>query len=415
MAAVIVPAPTPPSPVGAVNARATGDYAIVQNEHVQIVFRPVSRKADGVHFGEISVKRGTQWNTVAWIPQYMPGGTVEFPPKADNAASTARLRFSGDLDEVGRMTITFDLQRGSKTVATRYEFQAKQAATIKLLPGPTLCILDRDEAIFPGVEWLVGDELSSSSLDIAPSHPDRIRAIVHPNWITIPAIAVHGRHGTVGLLWDIRQKWDGTRDRPGVFFRSPDQAQNQRSHGIGLFLPNSPEFCTPNTWDVTVRKQCGLEPGKPIRLEAQIYADGEAKDALSAIDEWAKIYGFPKPAPLPQGSYEKEIQFSMQAYLKSLWVPEEQKWWTTKGGGMMSGKDRPRSFLADLLVGEMLSPDEAIRRQCRARVDEVLKLIGGEPRLDAQRFAGRVDSALADASAAAGLLMSPGMGMTHAE
>jgi hypothetical protein len=219
-------------------------------------------------------------------------------------------------------------------------------------------------------------------------------------------MGVHGRHGTVGLLWNARQKWDGALDRPGAQFLSV--AQEYRGHTLWLFLPNPPDFFKPNTRQLTPAKPYRLEPGKPIRLECQIYADGDAPDALSAIDQWAKIYGFPQPAALPHGSYEREIEFSMQAYLKSLWVPEEQKWWTSKGGGMMSTKDRPRTFLADLLVGEMLSPDAAARQQCRARADEVLKLIGGEPRLDAQRFPGRMDASLAEPSAIAGLLMSRG-------
>jgi hypothetical protein len=255
----------------------------------------------------------------------------------------------------------------------------------------------------------VGDELSSSSLDIAAGHADRIRAVVHPNWVTIPAVGIHGRHGTVGLIWDVRQKWDGTRDRPGVYFGSPDQGYNYRSHQIALFVPNPPEFIKPNTWKITPDKDYRLGPGKKLKLEALIYADGTAADALSAIDQWAEIFGFPQPAALPRGSYEQEIQFSMQAYLKSLWVPEEKKWWTSKGAGeLLSPKGLPQSYVADLLLGEILSPSQDIRRQCRARAEEVLKIIGGPARLDAQRFPGRFDAAIANSAAAAGLLMSRG-------
>ena len=93
---------------------------------------------------------------------------------------------------------------------------------------------DRDEAVFPGVEWLVGNERSSDSADIAESHPDRIRTIVHPNWVTIPAIGIHGRNGTVGLLWDVHQKWDGTHDRPGVHLRSPRASNQPMPHDAAL-------------------------------------------------------------------------------------------------------------------------------------------------------------------------------------
>ncbi len=406
-AVLVSPAGTLPAPSDAMKARATADYALLENEHVRLVFRRVMSLWAG---GEISVKTRTHWHTVAWILQLLPELTIDSPPESEMSPNgSARLRFSGKLSETGPVAITFDLQPRSKTIAACYEIQVKRAAAIKFFPSPVLFVLDRDEAIFPGVEWLVEEELSSGTLDIAESHPDRIRHVVHPNWITVPAIGIHGRHGTVGLLWDVHQKWDGTRDRPGVYFGSPDRAHHHRSHQISLFLPNPPEFVKANTSEITSQKEYRLEPGKPLKLEALIYADGEAKDALAAVDQWIKAFGVPQPAALPRGSYEREIEFSMQAYLKSLWVPEEKKWWTSKGAGeLLSPKGLPRSYVADLLVGDLLSPDREVRRQCRARAEEVLKIIGGPARLDAQRFPGRLDSALASSAQAASLLMSRG-------
>ena len=68
---------------------------------------------------------------------------------------------------------------------------------------------------------------------------------------------------------------------------------------------------------------------------------------------------------------------------------------------MLSQQGRPRSFVADLLLGEILSPSEAARRACRARAEEVLALIGGQPRVDAQRFPARADLGMANPGAAA--------------
>jgi hypothetical protein len=152
-----------------------------------------------------------------------------------------------------------------------------------------------------------------------------------------------------------------------------------------------------------------LQPGKPLSIECRILADGAAADALAAVDHWARLYGIPKPAAIPRGSYEKEIEFSMQAYLASLWVPEAKTWWTSKGAGpVLSPKGRPPSYAADLLVGELLSPSPEVRKQCRARAEEVLGLLGGEPRLDAARFPGRMDLGLANPMNAAALLNSRG-------
>jgi len=97
----------------------------------------------------------------------------------------------------------------------------------------------------------------------------------------------------------------------------------------------------------------------------------------------------------------------MRGYLESLWEAETQEWWSSKGGNpLMCKLGRPRHYVADLLVGEILSPDEAVRKQCRARAEQVLKLIGGEARLDAQRYGGRADLAYASPGRAAALLAS---------
>ncbi len=408
-----------PPPSGALKATASDDYRLLENEHLRLVFP--SAASPGV--GELSVKTSSGWKRVAWLSrlaeitfELKPGELSthyvlpDVPGRAEVAPGrVARLTFAHDDEEGGYSArVAFELKPGARAITARYHLDAKEPASLAHFVGPSLYVLDRDEAVFPGVEWLVDDELSSGSLDIAAGHADHIRGVVHPNWITIPAMGVHGRHGTVGLLWNVHQKWDGTRDRPGAIFGSPDQARNLRSHHMALFLPNPPEFVKPNTLRIEPAKEYRLEPGKPLKLEALIYADGEAKDALAAVDEWVRQFGIPQPAPLPRGSYEREIEFSMQAYLKSLWVPEEKTWWTTKGGGMMSGKDRARAFVADLLLGELLSPNPEVRRQCRARADEVLNLIGGEPRPDAQRQPGRVDLLLGDATAAASLLSARG-------
>lgn len=438
-----------PPPSGALKAVAEpGYYCVLENEYVRFAC-PVGLLARGpaagslpdrearladIPVGELSVRAQSGWRRVAWLPllaQYYyrdaAGGLagILVPPSSLDRAEvvpgrSARLLADWN-DPQGRcsLRIVFELKPGARAITAQYELLAKKPAALACFVGPALDILERDEAVFPGAEWLERDELSSSPLDIAEGHPDRIRAIVHPDWITIPAIGIHGQDGTVGLLWDVHQKWDGVRDRPGVYFGSPGQGQNQRSHRVAMFLPNPPDFVKANTWafpdsgpnplDIKEDRGYRLEPGKPLRLEAQIYADGDAPDALSAIDEWIKIYGIPKPAPLPHGTYEKEIQFSMQAYLKSLWVPEEKKWWTSKGAGeLLSPKGLPRPYAADLLVGELLCPDREVRRQCRARADEVLKILGGPTRLDAQRFPGRLDAGLANPAEAAGLLMTRG-------
>jgi hypothetical protein len=422
---VVGAATEPPPPSGTLRAAiasVTGGAgsAILENENLRLVFR---RNEFGFGPSAVEVKTAAGWTTAAWMPRlsrvvYLDGNAVRHDetvcvseePTAEFAAGQPALRFAWSSAGPGKpalhLAVTFALASGARTITTRHELTAAAPCGLLALEGPMVYALDRDEAVYPGLEWLVNDEVSSGTLDIAEGHADRVRYVVHPNFITIPALGVHSRHGTVGLLWDIHQKWDGRRDRPSAVFASPDRFENQRAHLMGLFLPTVPGFVKLNTREAARETPFHLEAGKPIRLEAGIYADATAADALAAVDEWTRRHGFPRPAPLPRGSYEREIEFSMRAYLDSLWVPETREWWSSKGGGSMSTKERSSGFVADLLLGALLSPDGDVRRRCRARVDEVLPLVGGAPRLDAQRFPGRRDLALADPSAAAGLLAS---------
>ncbi|MCH5377387.1 MAG: hypothetical protein JJ992_25790, partial [Planctomycetes bacterium] len=76
----------------------------------------------------------------------------------------------------------------SKEIKTRYELGCDRASKLLAFEGPMLYVVQRDEAVFPGLEWLVDDELSSGSLDIAEDHPDRVRYVPHPNMVTVPAV-----------------------------------------------------------------------------------------------------------------------------------------------------------------------------------------------------------------------------------
>jgi len=407
---------TPTTP-GRPLAEVTDDYAILANEYVSLVFR-------GNEFGagpaELSVATGGKWQTVAWLPHLCrvvyrdaAGKRIERSVFSDQQLKATpgnpgllQIQWTEQDDDGATWngSVRFELASRSHNITARYELSCDKPRDLLAFDGPMLYVLDRDEAVFPGLEWLVGDEVSSDSLDIAEDHPDRMRYVVHSNKITIPAIGIHSASGTVGLLWDVHQRWDGGRDRPSAVFASPDRFGNQRAHLAGLSLPTVPEFVEENSREAA--KPYPMKPGQPLRLEATIFADARADSPLAAIDAWFEKHGFPKPAPLPRGSYEHEIEFSMQAYLKSLWLPDAQEWWLTKGNAMMSKTGRPLSYIADLLVGGLLSPSETVARQCRDRAEDVIGLVGCGPRLDSARFGRRADLAYANPGHAAGLVHS---------
>jgi hypothetical protein len=246
----------------------------------------------------------------------------------------------------GTWTFTAGFARlSAQAVRCTLEAQCTQARKVIFFEGPTLLVGEggigsaKDEAIFPGLEWLIGDEVSSSDLDILASHPDRIRYAPHPNKVTIPAMSVAGPAGTAALLWDALDKWDGMHDRPQPVFASPDRIGGSASHRMGLVAPSpvaSEAAGTQGTFreapwsrDAAIRDRAAgtmLPAGRKLRLSGVIYLAGPGTEALRGVEEWFAWFRPLPPAPAPRGSDEAQVAWSMQAYLKTLWDTPQTGW-----------------------------------------------------------------------------------------
>ena len=414
----IVPSIKIPAPSGRSLAEVSADWARVESQRLRLVFLR-EEKGFGPALLEVRDIKGS-WQRVGWIPQLgrlaltRPDSSVttafemilyaNLPPLASVTDGSALLVLTSQFRDGTRFQWRFEIPREEELIGWSLEAVAGPDLALGALDGPMLYVRDRTEAIFPGLEWLVDDELSSDWLDIAKDHPDRVRYVPHPQKITIPAVAFSGSYGTLGFLWDLHQKWDGVRDRPACVFASPDQFANQQSHLVGLMLPGVPEFVpenarhaeTPYPW----------KAGQKLSLSGWIWVSPDAQDPTAVIETYLRLVGLPPMRPIPRGSYEGEIAFSMQAYLHSLWDPKEQKWWTSKGGGIMSRLDRPAHFAADLLLAEWFAEDPILRQACRSRAELVAALLKIPARWDALRFPGRFDLAIAGPFRPAELLAS---------
>lgn len=417
----LLPQVSLPKPSDGLNATAGASWAVLENGRLRLVF---AREKEGFSAGWLELKTAAgSWRRAAWIPSLgrlaikatgSPEGEAvhevrliaRSTPRAETAAGYASLVFADRIDTGPAATvefaIRFQLPAEENLLGWSVEATAQRRLDLAALDAPMLYVVDRSEAIFPGLEWLVDDELSSDWLDIAKDHPARIRYVPHPQKITIPAVSFCGTFGTLGYLWDVHQKWDGLRDRPACVFASPDQWNHQRSHLVGLMLPAVPEFVPEN--GRLAEKPYPWGPGTTLRLSGWIVADGSRSDPLYPIETYLALVGLPPKRPLPRGSYPAEVAFSMQAYLRSLWDEKEQKWWTSKGGGILSRLERPPHYAADLLLPELVLDDSALQSVCRARAELVASLINLPPRWDALRFPGRFDISLAGPSGPAGLL-----------
>ena len=373
--------------------------AIVGNDRVRIVF---PKNSFGYGIGFIEVKEMLGWRQVGAIPRlarlaWQPAEGV----RRDQPIYAGAPEVTKDGDKIiaaFKKQLT-DADGNQWTVAVRFalgadaeDFDVESSATcnkdLKLLcfEGPMVYAgegafgAEKTEAIFPGLEWLEGEEYSSSTLDITT--PQHVRYVPHPNRVTIPCMGVLDKKTLVGILWDAKHKWDGVNDRMSAVFASPNYFEGTSSHLMGLFAPSVPDWVKENEREAAT--PYALKAGQAITLKMHILAQKEAKDALAVMDRWFQLYPIIEPMPNPRGSAEQEINFSMQTYFKPLWVPEEQKWYPYLGGPRINYKPVvPSPFVHDLLTAAQVVKDAAAQKQYRDRVALVLPNLrgGGDDRL----------------------------------
>jgi len=387
---VVVGGVPPPAPDEA-GAHVRGDTAWLQSDAIRLV---TYRSEFGFGVADLQVKEAA-WRTVARVPavgrivvKTAAGAAEELPLYGEVTAADGQLRIAAKvIDADGatwQATLAFALRDEGRNLSVTSTLRCDRARQLLAFDGPMLYVGEggagaaKDEGLFCGLDWLDRNEESSNWQVIGRGQPHQIRYVPHPNMVTIPVMSILQSGVTVGLLWDQRQTWDGQHDRPAAVFASPDRFEGRNAHLLGLFVPAVAEDGKP--W-VRMNERLAAIPydlaaGKELGLTAILYARTGAGDALDAMDEWIRLFGVPEPRALPRGSVEAEVAFSMQAYLESLWVPEEKQWWTSRGAGkLLSPLGRPLSFVHDLLKGAAVVTDPALAAACRARAGEVLALV----------------------------------------
>jgi hypothetical protein len=230
------------------------------------------------------------------------------------------------------LSADFTLVAGENACRVRYSLAADRAVQVLRFQGPTLLAGQgsfggsKDFAFFPGLEFLQGDERSSSERDAEP--PISMRLVPHPLRITVPVMAVSKGPFLVALAWDALQKWDGEHAYPATIFASPNWKYGGDNHLMGLFVPSVPEWVKENETEASTPYP--LKPGKPITLQADVILEhnpaARFPDSLilHAIDGWYRRYGLPAPAPMVR-SYPEELALSRHGFLVSCWDETTRK------------------------------------------------------------------------------------------
>jgi len=280
---------------------------------------------------------GSDWRLVAAMPPVWDFARVgssdavsgEFPVAETKANGRIGLQL-GRIDPKARArvqpVISFTLGDSDKRVEIASQVYTKTDADLVKLSGPKVLVGDgstgrtKRMALFPGLEYLEGDEESSSTLDFAPVLANR--TVPHPYKVTIPLMAVETPDALVALLWDQTQKWDGVDSMPSAAFASPNFIDGQANHLMQLFLPPVPDYTDENK--LTPAKPYPMKAGQTVTLRQQLVIDPGAK-VLDAIDHWIAAYGgLPKPSAEPR-DLAAELALSRYGFMHTVWDEKTNK------------------------------------------------------------------------------------------
>ena len=336
------PAPLPAKVSKSRCRRLPDGTVVLQNSKLRMTF---IKGKSGYTGWLLSIPKGDEWQPAA---SNAPLGKIVIPGKTRLQPLTyqlypQRLRIVNEPNQphlvslsatrrIGssrcRFDWTFKLSTSEPRVAALYRMTAEKPVQILHFSGPMLCAGDggfgqtKDEALFPGLEWLLGE--ASSGTENA-GRPYNLRTVPHPNKVTVPVMAVRSGNTLVALEWNPLQKWDGLADRPAAVFASPNFLDGQDNHKMGLFVPSVPDWTPEN--EQTASKAYTLAAGKSISLAANIVVKSDSATVLDAVGDRP----FPKP-PRQDKSLDEIMDLCDSAYLGPTWDATAKAWKHTNTG-----------------------------------------------------------------------------------
>ncbi|MDQ7779534.1 MAG: LamG domain-containing protein, partial [Planctomycetota bacterium] len=203
-----------------------GDDLILGNSHLRLVF-PKNKFGYGVF--AVDADKGGTWerlavaNSFGMLAVKKDLEILRRPIHATEAKRTnpgqgrVGVQFKAALDDGAGVKWNFSfvfIIGEDDVVQVEYQATPNGDGVLIALQGPMLRVGEgsfgskKGDALFCGLEWLVGDERSSSDLDMHDVDC-YTRYMPHPNKVTIPLMAVSHGGCAIALFWDALQQWDG--------------------------------------------------------------------------------------------------------------------------------------------------------------------------------------------------------------
>ena len=340
-AQLIVTAPEPELPPGRpshAQARVDGDgCAVLESERLRIAF--VRGKTGFTHAAVYVWDDGWQrmgsacplgeviWRQAEGAPIRELLSLTE--ARASHTRGEAQIVLRADTRDSQGATWRYELEArladGSSDAHIRARLSCDRPRPIMRFAGPMLLAGDgsfgasKTEAMFPGLEWLVADEQSSSTLDLAP--PANLRYVPHPYKVTVPVMCVEHEGRLLGLAWDPLQRWDGEQTCPMAQFCSPDWINNGAHHLMGLFVPGMGHV--PENEDQALTPY-ELPAGKELSLRS-VVTTGVKTTCLQTVWRYFDLFGASEAQAAPMTD-EQQMALCDETYMERLYSEADRSW-----------------------------------------------------------------------------------------
>ena len=279
-----------------------------------------------------------------------------------------------------KISMTYETYPGSYFVKVNCALEAlDKDGSVVHFGGPVILAGEgsyedkKEYALFPGVEYLEKDEISSSTSVAKGSLSIRWAPPVWYN--TIPLMAIQHDNTAIGLLWSVVKGLNVKDIYPQPYFFSPNLPNMQKNHIMTLFIPGgNTNYMNPNKF--VAHTPYKVLKGQKVSLEFYIFVK-PAKEIYEVINEWIKAYGLPEPVKEPR-SFEEELELSREALTRTIWSKDKLGWMHAIGWepGQFPG------FCYLLKLDSYFCKDEKIKKKLIKHIntvaEKIVKDTGGE-------------------------------------
>ena len=225
-------------------------------------------------------------------------------------------------------TVTVSLSRSKPEISYSMRVRANENMYLRYLRGPWLKVgcnsfgADKTDAIFPGIDWVIGREWSSGNDWFRYPWSEKYAPFI--NKVSIPCMAVSHEGDAIALSWDAAKwssRWFNYKIHcPQPVFAVPNFIDRDDNSLIGLMLPQAEGLKDEN--QIYAEPPMEVHLYEQFRVDAQIFmCKGNSSDAIAY---YVKKNGLPEIDGMDDAeTYRNVLRKIAHHFNTNLWDSEK--------------------------------------------------------------------------------------------